>query len=109
METTFKTKIMKTVQKKTMQTLFERWSGHKPTNIEALPAHGSAREYYRLVSNTHTAIGAYNDDRAENKAFLEFSRHFFKTGLPVPEIYAEELKKIFIWNRIWVMKPFSRF
>jgi aminoglycoside/choline kinase family phosphotransferase len=29
--------------------------------------------------------------REENTAFLEFSRHFRKHGLPVPEIYAEDL------------------
>ena len=29
--------------------------------------------------------------REENVAFLEFSRHFRRHGLPVPEIYAEDL------------------
>ena len=31
------------------------------------------------------------DVREENLAFLEFSRHFRRHGLPVPEIYAEDL------------------
>ncbi len=31
------------------------------------------------------------DGREENVAFLEFSRHFRRHGLPVPEIYAEDL------------------
>ncbi len=31
------------------------------------------------------------DVREENVAFLEFSRHFRRHGLPVPEIYAEDL------------------
>src|SRR5205807_10665668 len=30
--------------------------------------------------------------REENLAFLEFSRHFRRHGLPVPEIYAEDLQ-----------------
>jgi aminoglycoside/choline kinase family phosphotransferase len=32
-----------------------------------------------------------NPDARENRAFLEFSRHFRAAGLPVPEIYAEDL------------------
>jgi len=32
------------------------------------------------------------DVRGENVAFLEFSRHFRRHGLPVPEIYGEDLK-----------------
>jgi aminoglycoside/choline kinase family phosphotransferase len=31
--------------------------------------------------------------REENVAFLEFSRHFRRKGLPVPEIYAEDLSR----------------
>ena len=31
--------------------------------------------------------------REENVAFLEFSRHFRRKGLPVPEIYAEDLSQ----------------
>src|SRR6202035_3822271 len=36
-------------------------------------------------------IGVLYDMREENVAFLEFSRHFRRHGLPVPEIYAEDL------------------
>ena len=38
-----------------------------------------------------SAIGILYDVREENVAFLEFSRHFRRHGLPVPEIYAEDL------------------
>ena len=38
-----------------------------------------------------TAIGVLYDVREENIAFIEFSRHFRRHGLPVPEIYAEDL------------------
>jgi aminoglycoside/choline kinase family phosphotransferase len=31
--------------------------------------------------------------REENVAFLEFSRHFRRHGLPVPEIYGEDLSQ----------------
>src|SRR5262249_39550992 len=37
------------------------------------------------------AIGILYGVREENAAFLEFSRHFRRHGLPVPEIYGEDL------------------
>ena len=80
-------------RQKILADLFLSWSGEKAAKIEALPAHGSAREYFRLVGKTQKAIGAYNEDRAENKAFLSFSRHFAKNGLPVPQIYGEDVDK----------------
>ena len=42
-------------------------------------------------ANNISAIGILYDVREENVAFLEFSRHFRRHGLPVPEIYAEDL------------------
>ena len=38
-----------------------------------------------------TAIGVENRDHDENAAFVGFSRHFRTAGLPVPDIYAEDL------------------
>jgi aminoglycoside/choline kinase family phosphotransferase len=52
---------------------------------------GSGRKIIRLSSEKLTAIGILYDVREENVAFLEFSRHFRRRGLPVPEIYAEDL------------------
>src|SRR5436305_11675404 len=52
---------------------------------------GSGRKIIRLVGRKVSAIGILYDVREENAAFLEFSRHFRKHGLPVPEIYAEDL------------------
>jgi len=52
---------------------------------------GSGRKIIRLTSGKITAIGILYDVREENVAFLEFSRHFRRHGLPVPEIYAEDL------------------
>jgi aminoglycoside/choline kinase family phosphotransferase len=52
---------------------------------------GSGRKIIRLVSEKLSAIGILYDVREENVAFLEFSRHFRRHGLPVPEIYAEDL------------------
>lgn len=52
---------------------------------------GSGRAILRLTGGGHSAIGIVNPVREENVAFLEFSRHFRRHGLPVPEIYAEDL------------------
>jgi aminoglycoside/choline kinase family phosphotransferase len=51
----------------------------------------SGRKIVRLSNQQHRAIGILYGVREENAAFLEFSRHFRRHGLPVPEIYAEDL------------------
>lgn len=52
---------------------------------------GSGRKIIRLSGNGISAIGILYGVREENVAFLEFTRHFRKHGLPVPEIYGEDL------------------
>jgi aminoglycoside/choline kinase family phosphotransferase len=54
---------------------------------------GSGRTIFRLANEKFTAIGVLHGVREENVAFLKFSRHFRKHGLPVPEIYAEDLSR----------------
>src|SRR5208283_4068398 len=54
---------------------------------------GSGRKIIRLSGSGQSAIGILYDVREENVAFLEFSRHFRRHGLPVPEIYAEDLSQ----------------
>ena len=54
---------------------------------------GSGRKIIRLRAGTSSAIGILYDVREENVAFLEFSRHFRRHGLPVPEIYGEDLSQ----------------
>jgi aminoglycoside/choline kinase family phosphotransferase len=54
---------------------------------------GSGRRIIRVVGENVSAIGILYDIREENAAFLEFSRHFRRHGLPVPEIYAEDLSE----------------
>jgi len=74
-----------------LKHLFQEHFKEKSFEITPLPAHGSNREYFRIRSGTRSVIGAKNEDRLENEAFVSFSRHFLKKGLPVPEIYAEDL------------------
>jgi aminoglycoside/choline kinase family phosphotransferase len=52
---------------------------------------GSGRKIVRLSGQKISAIGILYVVREENVAFLEFSRHFRRHGLPVPEIYADDL------------------
>ena len=52
---------------------------------------GSGRHIVRLFGKGITAIGVLHNVREENVAFIEFSRHFRRHGLPVPEIFAEDL------------------
>jgi aminoglycoside/choline kinase family phosphotransferase len=54
---------------------------------------GSGRAIVRLTAGKLSAIGIVYPVREENAAFLEFSRHFRRHGLPVPEIYAEDLNQ----------------
>jgi aminoglycoside/choline kinase family phosphotransferase len=54
---------------------------------------GSGRAIVRLSGGGSSAIGVVYSVREENLAFLEFSRHFRRHGLPVPEIYAEDLSQ----------------
>jgi aminoglycoside/choline kinase family phosphotransferase len=54
---------------------------------------GSGRTIVRLVGEKGTAIGIRHNVREENVAFLEFSRNFHRHGLPVPQIYAEDLSR----------------
>ncbi len=54
---------------------------------------GSGRTIVRLTGGGKSAIGILYSVREENVAFLEFSRHFRRHGLPVPEIYAEDLSQ----------------
>ncbi len=54
---------------------------------------GSGRAIVRLTGGKFSAIGILYSVREENVAFLEFSRHFRKYGLPVAEIYAEDLSR----------------
>jgi aminoglycoside/choline kinase family phosphotransferase len=52
---------------------------------------GSGRAILRLSGGGSSAIGIVYPVREENVAFLEFSRHFRRHELPVPEIYAVDL------------------
>ena len=76
-----------------LNKLFEQHFGIPVENVQAVQGElgGSGRKIIRLKGKGVSAIGILYGVREENAAFLEFSRHFRKHNLPVPEIYAEDL------------------
>jgi aminoglycoside/choline kinase family phosphotransferase len=76
-----------------LQSLFEQHFRSPATRVEPLQGKlgGSGRRIVRIVGKDASAVGILHDVREENRAFLEFSKHFRRHGLPVPEIFAEDL------------------
>ena len=72
-----------------LRLLYREKFGADAAALVPVRADGSSRRIYRLSGAATTAIGVLNDDAKENQAFLEFSKHFRKEGIPVPEFYAE--------------------
>ncbi len=78
-----------------LQGLFAQYAGVAAEEVKPLQGElgGSGRAIVRLAGGGVSAIGISYPVREENVAFLEFSRHFRRHGLPVPEIYAEDLSR----------------
>src|SRR6202171_5283319 len=78
-----------------LKKLFEQHFHASPDRILPLQGDlgGSGRKIIRLANERDRAIGILYGVREEKVAFLEFSRHFRRHGLPVPEIYAEDLSQ----------------
>jgi aminoglycoside/choline kinase family phosphotransferase len=76
-----------------LKRLFEQHFGSPVERVEPPQGQlgGSGRKIIRLSNEKISAIGILYDVREENVAFLEFSRHFRALGLPVPQIYGEDL------------------
>ena len=78
-----------------LEALFEQHFHSPVERMQPLQGQlgGSGRKIIRLTSGKTSAIGIVHEVREENAAFLEFSRHFRRHGLPVPEIYGEDLSQ----------------
>jgi aminoglycoside/choline kinase family phosphotransferase len=76
-----------------LKQLFEQHFQAQAESVQPLQGQlgGSGRAIFRLTGGGHNAIGILYSVREENVAFLEFSRHFRRLGLSVPEIYAQNL------------------
>jgi aminoglycoside/choline kinase family phosphotransferase len=78
-----------------LKRLFEVHYGFPAQDLQPLQGQlgGSGRAIVRLAGEGISAIGVMYPVREENIAFLEFSKHFYRHGLPVPEIYTEDLNQ----------------
>ena len=74
---------MNTDIKHILQTYLPDYKG----KAELITGSGSNRVYMRLTDDIgHTIIAVYGACVAENRAFVEMSRHFASKGLPVPKV-----------------------
>jgi len=81
------------ISEENLKILFKKTFGEEIADFTPLKGDASARRLFRIKSEKRSVIGAVGPDKLENTAFVEFSRHFRKEGLPVPAIYAEDLSK----------------
>jgi aminoglycoside/choline kinase family phosphotransferase len=71
--------------------LFENWAKESVQSIQILPQSGSDRQYFRIKGTKKTALAAFNQGQKENHTFVDYTQHFLKKGIKVPELYAENL------------------
>ena len=78
-----------------LKRLFEQHFRVPADSVRSLQGQlgGSGRAIVRMAGSGSSAIGIVYPGREENVAFIEFSRHFRRHGLSVPEIYAEDLSQ----------------
>lgn len=76
-----------------LKRLFEKHYGFAAEEVQQLQGKlgGSGRIIVRLSGRGQSAVGILHSVPEENRAFIDFSRHFRRHGLPVPEIYAQDL------------------
>lgn len=79
------------IEQKLVDLLLESTHQHVK-KINALPPSGSYRKYFRLLTEDSSFIGAYNPDKKENIAFINFSEHFISNELNVPKVIASDLE-----------------
>ena len=101
--------------------------GETPKDILPIAESGSARKYFRIITDNKSLIGTYSSNIEENEAFLAFSKHFYNLGLNVPEVFAvnEErtcylqsdfgddnlfahVQKALMANNVSALRPFER-
>jgi aminoglycoside/choline kinase family phosphotransferase len=78
-----------------LKALFEQHFHSPVERVQPLQGQlgGSGRNIVRLANQRVSAIGILYAGHEENAAFVEFTRHFRRHGLPVPEIYGEDLSQ----------------
>ncbi len=82
---------MKQVSEK-LRKLFEGWAKERAIEVSPVAQSGSYRKYFRIKAKEKSALGVFNPDKNENKAFISFTNHFTKKSLNVPKIYKQNLR-----------------
>ena len=67
--------------------------GETPKDILPIAESGSARKYFRIITDNKSLIGTFSNHVEENEAFLAFSKHFHDLRLNVPEVFAVNEEK----------------
>ena len=62
--------------------------GMHPVDIKPIAESGSARKYYRILTDGGSIIGTYNANVEENEAFFYLTEHFGQYNLHVPKLLA---------------------
>lgn len=76
-----------------IEELFFELYGVYPESVQEITAHGSARQYFRLVSGENSIIAAQNEDRKENIAFVDYAKQLAERGVKVPKVLCADLDK----------------
>ena len=63
-----------------LKQLFRECFRQDAESIAPMPVSGSNRHYFRITGNGVSAIGVYNTDAKENRAFVSFTNHFRSKG-----------------------------
>src|SRR5450432_4406522 len=82
--------------------LFAGYRSETILSISKIPQSGSIRIYYRIRTASGSFIATHGINIKENQSFIKFSRHFKKTGCPVPEIFAINSE-----NTIYIQEDFG--
>lgn len=73
---------------KSIEKLFEQYTGSKPVDIVELSSSGSNRRYFRVSDGRQSLIAAKGTSVEENIAFWTIAKHFKAKGLRVPTVLA---------------------
>jgi aminoglycoside/choline kinase family phosphotransferase len=76
-----------------LKRLYRDWANEEVISLSPIAQSGSYRKYFRIISSNKNAIGVFNPDGKENRAFISFTKHFLKKGLNVPHLFAQNLKE----------------
>lgn len=87
--------MTKTIKEKAYDLIVktaELWADENLVKTIPLPESGSERQYFRLFTKSGTAIGVFNPNTEENKAFIDYTHQFQEVGLNVPKIILDNSK-----------------